>query len=73
MDDVAREANFRATLYHISGQGELIFEILIHYYDEIIETMTNAMTAPMARGKNQLTIRRALQTYRTRKISRARS
>ena len=40
MDDVAREAQFsKATLYrYFRDKGELIFEILIHYYDEIIET-----------------------------------
>jgi len=75
MDDVAREAQFsKATLYrYFRDKGELIFEILIHYYDEIIETMTNAMTAPISAGeKIRLTIRRALQTYKDKEnISRA--
>lgn len=75
MDDVACEAQFsKATLYrYFRDKGELIFEILIHYYDEIIETMTNAMTAPISAGeKIRLTIRRALQTYKDKEnISRA--
>jgi AcrR family transcriptional regulator len=41
MDDVAREAQFsKGTLYrYFKSKGELIFEIVVHYYEDITENL----------------------------------
>ncbi len=70
MDDVARGAQFsKATLYrYFRSKGELIFEIIVHYYDEIIDNLLSIQKKNIrATEKLREAIRFALQFSENKK------
>jgi AcrR family transcriptional regulator len=60
MDDVAREAQLsKATVYkYVAGKGPLLFEILGHSFDEILDQLTVIVDSPGSAGEK---LRRLVQ------------
>lgn len=56
MDDVARQARLsKATLYrYVRSKGDLLFEILVHYYDDIVVELEEILRAPEPSAKARL-------------------
>ena len=53
MDDIAREAQFsKATLYqYIKGKGDLVREIVLHYYDDILQMYDQILDSKSGAGE----------------------
>jgi AcrR family transcriptional regulator len=53
MDDIAREAQFsKATLYqYIKGKGDLVREIVLHYYDDILQMFDEILDSKSGAGE----------------------
>jgi len=56
MDDVARKARLsKATLYrYFKSKGDLLFEIIVHYYDEIQQQLQAVLDSPGRRAVDKL-------------------
>ncbi len=56
MDDVAQAARLsKATLYrYFKGKGDLLFEIIVHYYDEIQQRLQAILDSPGRRAIDKL-------------------
>jgi TetR/AcrR family transcriptional repressor of nem operon len=64
MDDVAREAQLsKATVYkYTAGKGALLFEIIAHYFDDMIDRLDGVLAGPgTAAEKLRLAIRLIIQ------------
>lgn len=61
MDEIAREAGFsKATVYkYYPAKGDLVFAILIHYFEDIARAMNDIMASPAGAGEK---LRRMLLT-----------
>lgn len=70
MDDVAREAQLsKATVYkYIAGKGDLLFEIIAHYFDDMGGRLDAILAGPAgAAEKLQMAVRQALQDQEDKK------
>lgn len=70
MDDVAREAQLsKATVYkYIAGKGDLLFEIVAHYFDDMAGRLDAILAGPAsAAEKLHLAVRQALQDQEDKK------
>ncbi len=70
MDDVAREAQLsKATVYkYIAGKGDLLFEIVAHYFDDMAGRLDAILAGPAsAAEKLHLAVRQALQDHEDKK------
>ncbi|MCJ7586879.1 MAG: TetR/AcrR family transcriptional regulator [Candidatus Aminicenantes bacterium] len=56
MDDVARAARLsKATLYrYFKSKGDLLFEIIVHYYDEVQQKLQAVLDGPGRRAVDKL-------------------